>query len=249
MSVRVSIVVATLNAASTLERCLESVTSQTCHDWELLVADGGSTDQSVAMLEAASPRIAWWDSTPDGGIYPAWNRALRQARGEYVMFLGADDTLADADAIGRAFAAIGGDDYDLVTARGVVVEADGRERPPYGAAWDHRRVTRRITVCQPGLMHRRDLFARFGGFDESYRICADYEFLLRLPDSIRALHVDDVRVRIGGNGISRTNRHRMMRETWRAQARCPRVGPVRASVNYADKVWRVPVGRLLGIPH
>ncbi len=104
-----------------------------------------------------------------------------------------------------------------------------------------------MTICHPGALHRRDLFQRFGSFDTSYRIGADYDYLLRLPSDIRSLHLDILLADIADDGISRNRRWLMLSERYRAQANCPRIGRVRAALNYVDKCWRIPVGKILGI--
>ena len=90
-SPQVSIVVATMNAASTLERCLNAIVGQSFTQWELLIADGDSSDGTVDLIQKFHRSVAWWQSKEDDGIYDAWNQALDHARGEYVTFLGADD--------------------------------------------------------------------------------------------------------------------------------------------------------------
>lgn len=247
MAPRLSVIIATRNAAATLERCLGSIVAQAFADWEIVLADGGSTDATLDIVRAHQAHLAHWHSRPDAGIYDAWNQALGHARGEYVCFLGADDALHDADVLQQVFARIGSGHYDLVTGRGVLVDAGGRPIESFGRPWDYRKVGRRMTICHPGALHRRDLFARFGPFDTSYRISADYDFLLRLPADLRTLHVDAPLVDVCDGGISRDRRWAMLRERFRAQANCPRVGPVRASFHYLDKLWRIPVARVLGI--
>jgi glycosyltransferase involved in cell wall biosynthesis len=248
-SPRLSIVLATYNAAATLERCLRSVVAQDFRDWELVIADGGSTDATAAIVERYREHVGHWHSARDSGIYDAWNKALAHARGEYVCFLGADDAWHDTAALASVFAAIGAQPYDLVTARGVHVDAAGRQHHPFGRPWTHRGLMRKMGICHPGALHRRDLFERYGLFDTGYRICGDYDFLLRLPRGTRALHVDRVLVDVAEGGISRDRRWLMLRERYRAQARAPHVGTVRAALNLLDKLWRIPIAKALGIPN
>jgi glycosyltransferase involved in cell wall biosynthesis len=246
---RISIIVATWNAANTFERCLRSVVEQSFTDWELLVVDGASTDGTVELITEHRERISWWQSKKDNGIYDAWNQALGHARGEYVTFLGADDTWHAPDTLTKAFDAIGNNHYDLVTGRGALVDTLGLRYHEFGNAWSYKGVMRRMTICHPGALHRRDLFIRFGTFDTSYFISADYDFILRLPANIRVLHLSTVLADIADGGISRSRRWLMLREFYRAQASCPRIGMLRAAFNLIDKVWRIPVARVLGIPN
>jgi glycosyltransferase involved in cell wall biosynthesis len=97
---RFSIIIATLNSAGCLRNCLDSIAAQTCLDYETLVVDGGSTDGTQAIVSHFAPRLAWFVSEPDGGIYEAWNKALLHARGEWICFPGADDALWDERVLG-----------------------------------------------------------------------------------------------------------------------------------------------------
>lgn len=246
---RLSIVIATWQAASCLENALRSIFDQTFEAWELLIADGGSTDGTVDLIRKCDASIAWWQSREDDGIYDAWNQALQHARGEYVCFLGADDVWADADSLARLFRAIGTAQYDLVTSCGRSVDSKTGRSFELGSAWDYGRIGRRMTVCHPGLLHRRTLFARFGSFDTRYRIVGDLDFLLRLPPDICTLHVDTTSVIIEAQGISRTKVLDRLREQREVLARCERYGTFRAYLAWLDKLWRFPIARMLNIPH
>ena len=98
-------------------------------------------------------------------------------------------------------------------------------------------------------MHHRSLFEKYGKFNTGYRIVGDYEFLLRLPMETTSLHVDSVTVRVADGGISRLKYMDMLREKRKAQSACARIGKLRAWINYFDKLWRIPIARILGIPH
>lgn len=243
-----SIIVATYNAARTIERCLASVVSQSCRDWELIVVDGMSSDGTMAIVERFAPHIAYSVSEPDDGIYDAWNKALARASGQYVCFLGADDAFSDADAVSALAAATAGKSFDLVSSRCRWVNADGDAVGEGGGAWDFAKIGRRMPMCHPGLWHARNLFERYGHFEASYRITGDLDFLLRLPESTNALHVERITVNVEIAGISRAQVIRRLREQRRALATCPRFGPMRAWAVWADKMWRYPIARALDIP-
>ena len=246
---RLSIVIATWNAAPTLERCLSSIFDQSYRSFEVLIADGASTDNTVQLIKKNEQHVAWWNSQADKGIYDAWNLAIEHARGDYVCFLGSDDALRFRHTLSDIFEAIGSREFDLITGRGRLISPAGSPYHEFGNPWDYNKVARRMTVCHPGMLHRRDLFDRFGKYDISYRITADYDFLLRLPDNLRTLHLDSVFADIADGGISRQQRWQMLHERYRAQANCPRIGSARAAFNYVDKLWRIPVARVLGIPN
>lgn len=248
-SPRLSIIIATWNAERTLKRCLQSIIDQEFSDWEILIADGASTDGTLDLIRQHNVNVAWWQSQKDAGIYDAWNQALIHARGEYVAFLGADDAWEAPSTLRYIFEAIGNCEYDLVTGRGILVDTTGTAYYEFGNPWNYRKVMRRMTICHPGALHHRDLFRRFGAFDTRYRISADYDFLLRLPPELRALHIDMAIARVADGGISRDRRWLMLRERYRAQANCAHVGRARAVLNFIDKIWRIPVAKALGIPN
>lgn len=222
---------------------------QTFADWELLISDGGSTDGTIDLILKHEAIITWWQSQKDDGIYDAWNQALVHAKGEYVCFLGADDAWLEDDSLSTLFTAIGTSQFDLVTSRGRIVDPSSQKVMTFGSAWNYRRIGRRMVVCQPGLLHHRSLFERFGPFDARYQIAGDLDFLLRLPEDVRALHVDATTVLIDAAGVSRKNVLARLREQRLVLSQCPRYGPARARVIWLDKLWRYPVARVLGISY
>ena len=246
---KVSIIVATWNAARTFERCLRSIIAQDFTDWELLIVDGASTDGTVNLIRLHEVHIAWWQSKKDGGIYDAWNQALAHARGEYVCFLGADDAWANDTSLSRLANAVDGLEYDLVTSQGLIFDPTTAKKSCFGSAWDYRRIGRHMVVCHPGMWHRRSLFERHGSFDTRYRIAGDLDFLLRLPPETRAMHVNTISVLIEGAGISRKNVLPRLREQREVLRRCERYGLIRAYLVWLDKLWRFPIAQLFDISH
>lgn len=88
-----SIVIANYNYGRFLEAAIQSVLSQSCQDFELIVVDGGSTDNSVEVIKKYADRIAWWVSTRDGGQSDAFNKGFSHAQGKFLTWLNADDIL------------------------------------------------------------------------------------------------------------------------------------------------------------
>ena len=95
----VTVVVAVRNGARSLQRCIVSVAGQTLTAHELIVMDGGSSDGTVEILKANAEKIGYWESSPDRGIFHAWNKAVARARGDWICFLGADDYLWSPDTL------------------------------------------------------------------------------------------------------------------------------------------------------
>ena len=99
-----TIITSTYNAAATLPRLLDSLASQTCRDFNWIVQDGASSDATIQIVEQYRDRLpeVLADSGKDSGIYDAWNKAIdrwQDKMGEWVLFLGADDKLADVNVL------------------------------------------------------------------------------------------------------------------------------------------------------
>jgi glycosyltransferase involved in cell wall biosynthesis len=90
---QLSIITINKNNASGLEKTIQSVVSQTFKDFEYIVIDGNSTDESVEIIKKYSSGINYWVSEPDTGIYNAMNKGIRKAKGEYCLFLNSGDWL------------------------------------------------------------------------------------------------------------------------------------------------------------
>jgi glycosyltransferase involved in cell wall biosynthesis len=244
----VSIIVATLNAESTLDRCLRSLWAQDYPRREVIVMDGGSDDGTLDVLRKNADQIAHWESEPDRGTYHAWNKGLNVATGKWVCFLGADDYFPSSDRLSLLVAEAVNANADLVSGRGAVIDGRGHRLRVIGEPWNRKRLRRHQYVLHPAMLHRRSLFDRYGGFDDSYRIAGDYAFLLRLDEGVKAAFVDDVVVCLTDGGASRAPLLPVLKETWRAQARHPRIGPLRATTNFADAAFKAGARRLLGHP-
>ena len=104
-----SIIVPTLNVAATLHACLDSIVHQTCTDFEVVLVDGGSTDGTLDVANSLAPDLGARlvvHCGPDQGVYDAMNRGVGMATGAWLLFLGADDTLYEAETLARVAAFI-----------------------------------------------------------------------------------------------------------------------------------------------
>lgn len=220
----ITFVVAVFNARKTLTQCLDSVTQQSCKDFELVVIDGGSTDGSLDILRSQASHFAYWISEPDRGVYDAWNKALRQARGEWICFLGADDYLWSKEVVQQLSEKLPALPARTTLAYGKIVLLDRDSKPMFelGEPWDKLAAPFKKKMClpHPAVMHRRSLFETCGGFDPAFRIAGDYEFLLRsmrgqAPQFLGELVVTAMRP--GGLSSNPSNTIKGLEEVYRAQ--------------------------------
>lgn len=169
----VSVVVVCRNPGLRLHAALGSAWVQPGEHCEVVVIDGVSTDGTREWLDTRRPQLGALVSEPDRGVYDAMNKGVAAARGEWVLFLGADDQLLEGALAGIA-------PVLRSTGAGVVVgEAvfdDGRRYRLGGPAT----AVRRNFLHHQAACYRRALFAAHGNFDPTLQIMADYEFNLRL---------------------------------------------------------------------
>lgn len=181
----ITVVVAVYNAAPSLQRALDSIFAQQGVAVELVVMDAGSTDGSVDILKAYSSRLAYWESCPDRGIYHAWNKAISHAQGDWVHFLGADDTYWDEHSLARLVATLATAEQrgiGLVYGQVAMLDSSGDPFAVLGKPWSEvaAHALDKMPFPHPGVLHRRTLFDRYGDFDESFRIAGDYEWFCRV---------------------------------------------------------------------
>ena len=89
----ITIITVVLNGAQNLEKSLQSVFKQSFTDYEYIILDGGSTDETLDIINKYDQHITFWLSEPDNGVYDAMNKAVQLAKGQWICFLGADDYL------------------------------------------------------------------------------------------------------------------------------------------------------------
>jgi glycosyltransferase involved in cell wall biosynthesis len=197
----VSVITAVFNGATTIRDCIESVLIQDYPYVEHIVMDGGSTDGTTDALREYQTRIAPWVSEPDHGVYDAWNKGLQKAQGEWIAFLGADDTFLPGAISEYMLVARRNPAANFLTSRARLQHPSGYS-PEFGGLWSWPRAARSMPSVHVGAMHRRSLFARHGQFDSSYRIAGDYEFLLRARKDLHAAFTPAVSVLMRAGGLS-----------------------------------------------
>lgn len=197
----VTVVTVVRNAVATLGEALGSVQAQRGVPVEHVVVDGGSTDGTVALIQRHASRLASWVSEPDHGIGDAMNKGIARARGEWLLFLHADDSLTEPDVLARALSRAQ-PDADFIACAIDYLSPGGnlRLRPTGFTSW----LNVKTTFFHQGTLIRRRAFESWGTYDPRYRITMDYEFFLRAHrGGARAVLARDlVLARMGGAGLS-----------------------------------------------
>jgi len=200
----ISLITAVYEDRFNLAGLIESVRNSKRNSVEWIVIDGGSADGTVDLLKDSRDVVDIFVSEPDNGIYEAWNKALKLCSGEKIVFLGADDRIS-SDYFDIAIRACDSSVNILLfpTAyvnREVIIKVVNRH------VWS-KPLAFPVTLGFPhsGTIHSRALFID-GGFDASYRIAGDTEFLIRNSNkiSIKLIASDQPKVFYSLLGLSET---------------------------------------------
>jgi glycosyltransferase involved in cell wall biosynthesis len=182
----VSIVIACLNDLKHLPRAVDSVLGQSVSDIELVVMDGGSTDGTADYLKSLTdPRVVW-RSERDGGLTQAWNKAIALARGDWLLFLGADDYIWDREVVARV-ARLLKETHARLAFGDVNIVAEYSDEVVQPVHFDRDallaqlRGPKGLGLPHQGFFHSRRAFET-GPFDASFRLAADYEFISRFSE-------------------------------------------------------------------
>ena len=169
---KLSIVIPTFNSAGVLGKALDSLVSQTFKDWEVLIMDGASTDNTIAIAQSYNDDRIRVYSEPDNGIYDAMNKGIKKAKGEWLYFLGSDDYLLAPDVFDQMLEDTKG--IDMVYGD---VEATHLPVDHYGE-WSVETLC--YNRCHQAIFYRRSVFDQIGLYPLKYPICADHYINLRL---------------------------------------------------------------------
>jgi glycosyltransferase involved in cell wall biosynthesis len=166
----ISVITVSYNAAATIAKCIDSVKDQNFKNYEYIIIDGQSTDGTVDIIKQYDNDLTYWRSEKDTGIYNAMNKAIKLARGQWFLFLGADDELLPGFA---EMAALLKDDHTIYY--GDFIFETGRRA---GGEFDAYRFSKSC-ICQQDIFYPKVVFEKYQ-YDEKYPINADYHLNLKL---------------------------------------------------------------------
>ena len=199
---KISVIIPTFNSAKTIEDTLKSIITQNWPDIQIVIQDGGSSDNTEAIVAKYPLAKEGWQLEPDKGIYDAMNKGIRRATGEIVAILNSDDvwlpgTLKRVAEVFSRNPGVG------IVSGSIEVWEDlpNGARVVLKSSLLHLHIG--MTVQHPATFVRRNVYEQVGLFDIHYRIGADYDFVLRCMEAnIPWIILDDIltRMRTGGKG-------------------------------------------------
>jgi len=211
---KISIITVSYNSSLTIRDTIESVLSQTYEDIEYIVVDGNSEDNTVDIINEYVPHFNGrlrWISEPDSGLYYAMNKGIEMTTGEVVSILNSDDLFFDnssvdqimsifqnnqlVDALYADLLYVKRNDLSSIVRKWVV----GKQRS-FASGWD---------VAHPTFYVRKKIYDKYGLFDLTYKLSADFEIIIRFMEvykiNIFYLNRFLVKMRLGGETSKNIN--------------------------------------------
>ncbi len=201
----------------------DSIKEQSYADIEWIIVDGGSTDGTVDFIKQNEESIGQWISEPDAGIYNALNKGIALATGHIIGFVHSDDFLSGPkviEGIHQQFEQSGSDgvygDLNYIAAK----NTSKIIRKWRSKSFRQRNLNYGWMPAHPTLFLRKSVYEKHGLFDESFRIAADYDFMLRVlqDNSLQFRYHPKVitHMRLGGASSASSNLKKKMGEDLRA---------------------------------
>lgn len=243
---KISIVTTTYNSAATVKDTLESVLKQSHHDFEHIIVDGNSSDETLEIIKSYEPKYKGrlkYISEPDKGIYDAMNKGIRMATGEVVGILNSDDFYSSSAIL----ACIANEIKDCDAVYGDIHFVKPEDLTRCVRQYSSRgfappKMKMGFMPAHPSFYCKRDIFDKVGLYDTSFQIAADFEFLLRAiyikNISTKYIPIDFVTMRTGGASTSGLQSHKkILLEHLRAYRKNGvKSNPFKDSLRYAYKL-------------
>ena len=202
---KVSIITACYNSEETIADAIYTVSSQTYENIEHIIIDGASKDKTLEIINKNKGRISKIISEPDSGIYDALNKGIRNATGNIIAFMHADDIYMDNDVIKNAVELFNLENVDSIYADLQYVAKENLSkiiRHWESGKFSYSKLKKGWMPPHPTFLVKKEIYDRFGLFDTNFRIAADYDIILRFLGKykITTAYLSQVmiKMRVGG---------------------------------------------------
>lgn len=218
-----SIITITFNAGSVIEPTLKSVLAQTYTNYEYLLIDGGSSDDTVERAKASGMEFAHIVSERDNGLYDAMNKGMALATGDYLCFLNAGDAFHEPETLQKIVDAIKDEESLPHVLYGETAEVDTernfvrmrRHKAPEKLDW--RSFRHGMLVCHQAFYARRDIAPMY---NLEYRLSSDVDWCIRvMKRAERLVNVDAVVIDYLQDGLSVQRHRESLKERFRVMSR------------------------------
>lgn len=200
MNTTLSIITINRNNEEGLENTLKSIENQIYKNFELIVIDGNSTDESVNIIKQHLPIINYWTSEPDKGIYNAMNKGIAKANGKFCLFLNSGDCLAQNNSL-EIFSKNIAENIDIYYGN-IKYDSDSKEY----VFNDRLSILDFIndSIGHGASFIKTNLFQKFGNYNEENKIISDWEFFIKtiIVNNISYKHINELITIYQAGGVS-----------------------------------------------
>ena len=199
--VEISIIIPTFNSAKTLAVCLDSILKQSFTDFEVLIMDGLSTDNTLEIAKSYDDVRLIISSEKDNGIYDAMNKGITQSKGEWIYFMGSDDSLYEPTTLEQFLNNEALKNNDVVY--GNVFSTRYGEK--YDGLFTYLKL-RHMNICHQSIFFRKVVFDKIGNFNLKYKSLADWDHNIKwfFSDKIAKEYIDQIIANYVDGGYSST---------------------------------------------
>jgi glycosyltransferase involved in cell wall biosynthesis len=178
--IKISLITVCYNSAATLEKTIQSVSQQTHNEIEYIIVDGGSSDETVSIIQKYPAIVSKWISEPDKGLYDAMNKGIALATGDLIGILNSDDTFYNDEVLAQVAQFHQMHDIEASVGNIVQHQANGKIIRLYSAKnWTPQKLRIGFMPPHPSIFFKRELFHQFGNYQLDFVIGADYELITR----------------------------------------------------------------------
>ncbi len=217
-----SIITVTYNAEQTILPTLKSVCSQTCTDYEHLVVDGASADNTLSVVEKFGTSRLRVVSEPDNGLYDAMNKAITVACGDYLIFLNAGDSFFEPETLQLLKQRLAAEKFpDIIYGETALCDMEGnfigmrRLKAPEKLTW--KSFKNGMLVCHQAFIVKREIAQPY---DLAYRFSADFDWCIRCMKQAKSIcNSRLVIVRYLSEGLTTQNHAASLKERYRIMCR------------------------------
>ncbi|OSY87023.1 hypothetical protein WH52_13235 [Tenacibaculum holothuriorum] len=246
-----SVITASYNSEKTIKETITSVLNQNYTNFEYIIIDGNSTDNTVNIIREFEPifkqkNISYkWISEKDSGIYNAWNKGLKLAIGNWIAFLGSDDIYLEKSLEKYAKIAISNPEADLITSKVKLINNNNKVKHIFSKPWRWNEFKRNMKIAHVGSFHNKKYFEKYGIYNETYKITGDYELLLRAKDKLKPLFINEFTAEMKDGGVSNNFVIKAFKEAKRAKIEAGEVNPFIASIEFIFSLLKYYISRLI----
>lgn len=203
---KISIITVCYNSEKTLQRTINSIKNQNLKNLEYIFIDGCSEDKTLEIINKNKVELENQGikviiiSEPDSGLYNAMNKGIRLAKGEVISILNSDDYYLDGTLKIVENEIL---DTDILIGDMCVFTKEKQKKVKSSL-----QLNNRMTVCHPATFVKKEIYDKYGAFDENFKIAADYDFILRCyKKNVKIKLINKILVMMDGTGVSNQKKY------------------------------------------